>query len=42
LATNEEVDYKKILRCTKNALFINLGRFFDKDNYEWFNKLKYL
>lgn len=33
-------DYKKILKRTKNVLFIKLDRYFDEG--KWYNKLKYL
>jgi hypothetical protein len=40
LSMNGNVAYSKILRCTNKDQVRNLGRYFDKNNYKWFNKTK--
>ena len=40
LSMNVKLDDRKILRCSNKDQLRNLGRYFDKINYKWFNKTK--
>jgi hypothetical protein len=37
---NEAVAHKKILKCTKKALVVDLCIYFDDVKHKWFNKMK--
>lgn len=39
---NENVAYRKILRCTNEVLVVALGRYLDKAKCKWFNVGKYM
>jgi len=40
LSMNVKLAYSKILRCSSKEQIRNLGRYFNKINYKWFNKTK--
>lgn len=35
----EEVAYNKVLVCTNKALIMYAGRYLDKGEYRWFNRI---
>ena len=39
LNMKEEVAYNKVLVCTNKALIMYAGRYLDKGEYRWFNRI---
>jgi hypothetical protein len=39
LNMNEELAYNNVLVCINKALIMYVGRYLDKEEYKWFNRI---